>query len=86
VSGDLFYEPTEFEVAPGGTITLTNEGMLEHNLAVDEWGGEIIEVLAGGESGTYQVPDDAAAGDSFEFYCSVPGHKEAGMVGKVTVV
>jgi plastocyanin len=84
-AGDMFFEPSEFSVAPGGTIVLNNAGMLEHNLAVDEWGGEVIPVLASGENGEYTVPEDAAVGDSYEFYCSVPGHKEAGMVGTLTV-
>ena len=60
--------------------------MLEHDLAVDDWGGVVIDVLASGESGEFTVPDDVKAGDTFDFYCSVPGHKEAGMTGTITVV
>ena len=84
-AGDIYYEPTEFEIAPGGTIKMHNAGQLEHDFAVDEWGGEVISVLGSGEEGEYTVPEDAKPGDSFEFYCTIPGHKEAGMVGKLIV-
>ena len=47
-AGDLYYEPTEFEIAPGGTIKLKNVGALEHDFAVDDWGGEIVPLTEGG--------------------------------------
>jgi plastocyanin len=83
---ELAFEPNKIEVSAGTKIKLTNDGMLEHDLAVDDWGGVVIDVLASGESGEYTVPDDVKAGDTFDFYCSVPGHKEAGMTGTITVV
>ena len=84
-AGDIYFDPTEFSIAPGGTINLTNAGVLEHDFAVDDWGEVVIGPLNGGESGSFTVPEDAAPGDSFEFYCSIPGHKAAGMVGTVTI-
>lgn len=83
---ELAFEPNKIEVSAGTKIKLTNNGMLEHDLAVDDWGGVVIDVLASGESGEFTVPDDVKAGDTFDFYCSVPGHKEAGMTGTITVV
>ena len=82
---EMGFEPSEFTIAPGGTITMTNTGVLEHDFAVDDWGGVLIGPMAGGESGEYTVPEDAAPGETFEFYCSIPGHKESGMVGTLTV-
>ncbi|HWV25152.1 MAG TPA: plastocyanin/azurin family copper-binding protein [Thermomicrobiales bacterium] len=82
---DLGFDPKEFTVAAGGKITLENTGVLEHDLAVDDWGGIVIDKLQGGESGDYTVPADAKSGETFDFYCSIPGHKEAGMVGKLTI-
>lgn len=72
----------EFSVKPGDTITVTNSGFSNHDFSVDAWG--INEVLPPGEPVTITVPADAQPGD-FEFYCSVPGHKQNGMVGTVTV-
>lgn len=85
-AGDLFFEPSEFEVAPGGTIVLTNIGVLPHDMAVDEWGGVIIGPLDGGAQGDYTVPEDVQPGETFTFYCSIPGHREAGMEGTLTIV
>jgi plastocyanin len=71
--------------APAGTITLVmeNPSAIEHNIAVrgdgvDEQG----EVVGQGEQS--RVTADLEAGE-YEFYCSVPGHEEAGMKGTLTV-
>jgi plastocyanin len=77
------WSPNQLNVTPGQTITATNVGVLEHAFAVDEWG--IEEDLPQGQPVEIQVPQDAQAGQSFEFYCPVPGHREGGMVGTITV-
>jgi len=74
----------ELEAAPGQVIQAINVGFLEHNFTVDELG--IAEDLPPGEPVEITVPEDAAAGDTFEYYCSVPGHREGGMVGTLTIV
>lgn len=86
LEGDDPYEWSvyEFEVAPGQIIQVTNVGALQHTFAVDEWG--VDEELPSGEPVDIPVPDDAEVGASLEFYCSVPGHRENGMVGTLTIV
>lgn len=74
----------ELEATPGQVIQATNAGFLEHNFVVDEWG--IEENLPPGEPVEITVPDDVAAGDTFVYYCSVPGHREGGMEGTLTIV
>jgi len=78
------WSTNELEAAPGQIIQATNVGFLEHNFTVDELG--IAADLPPGEPVEITVPDDAAAGDSFEYYCSVPGHREGGMEGTLTIV
>jgi plastocyanin/mono/diheme cytochrome c family protein len=80
----LSYSETAVTVKPGDTITLTNAGFLQHDIAVDEWGGELTPLLNNGESAEFTIPEDAAPGE-YQFYCTVPGHKEGGMVGTFTV-
>ncbi len=75
---------SEIEAAPGQVIQATNVGFLEHNFTVDEL--EIAEDLPPGEPVEITIPDDAVVGDTFEFYCSVPGHREGGMVGTLTII
>ena len=64
---------------PAGTgviLTLPNEGVTLHNFSIDALG---IDVDIAPRA-TEEVVINALAG-AYEFYCNVPGHKEAGMVG-----
>ena len=80
---DIAFQPTEI-VIPADTdvtIQLTNNGVAIHNFVVDE-----LDIDSGdftsGQAGTVTV--NAPAG-SYEYYCSIPGHKDLGMVGTLTV-
>jgi plastocyanin len=80
---DINWEQKELSIPADTdvTITVVNKGILQHNFVVDELQVE-SDLLNGGE--TTDVTFKAPAG-TYEFYCSVPGHKEAGMVGTLTV-
>jgi len=80
---ELAFEPKEFTI-PAGTdvvVTIENKGALQHDFVIDELEVK-SDLLDGGSSGTVTI--NAEPG-TYEFYCSVPGHKEAGMVGTLTV-
>jgi len=71
--------------APAGPLTIesVNESSSPHNIALEGSGvDEEGEVVQGG--GTSTVKADVKAGE-YTFYCSVPGHREAGMEGTLTV-
>ncbi len=83
--GALAYDATALE-APAGSvaIVLTNASSVPHNVAI-EGDGDVIaegEIFAGG--GTRTTTADLEAG-SYVFFCSVPGHREGGMEGTLTV-
>jgi plastocyanin len=63
------------------TITVVNKGLLQHDFKIDDLNVD-SGMLDGG--GTADVTVNAPAG-TYEYYCSVAGHKEAGMVGTLTV-
>lgn len=63
------------------TVTLTNEGVLQHDWYVEEFDVG-TELLNGGETGSVVV--NMPAGE-YEYICTVPGHAEAGMVGTLIV-
>jgi uncharacterized cupredoxin-like copper-binding protein len=70
---------------PGSyTFDLSNDGHLSHDLTIDGPGVSKAHtpVINAGQHATLKVK--LAAGD-YDFYCSVPGHKQAGMDAKVTV-
>lgn len=80
--GDLFVEPSSLTMPAGATLTLnvTNEGAMAHDLKVEGTTGTAM--LDPGASETITIgPFDA----STEAWCTVPGHKEAGMVMSITV-
>jgi uncharacterized cupredoxin-like copper-binding protein len=62
------------------TFDLPNDGAAPHNFSIDELGVSVD--IAPGE--TKQVVINAPAG-TYEYYCNIPGHKEAGMVGTLIV-
>ena len=84
VASGLNYEYADAE-APAGQLTInsTNDEPVDHNIAVDGNGvdekGDVVR-----DGGTSTVEVDLDAGE-YSFYCSVPGHREGGMEGKLTV-
>lgn len=80
---DLYFRPTEIVVPAAGAsrIVLTNLGYAAHNLTVDELDVELV-VGRGGTDALTLV--DPPAG-TYTFYCSVSGHREAGMIGTLIV-
>jgi nitrite reductase (NO-forming) len=80
---DINFNPKEITIPANTdvTINLTNTGAAVHNFTIDE-----LNVSSGdyapGQTGTVTI--NAAPG-TYQYYCSIPGHKEAGMVGTLTV-
>ena len=65
------------------TITLTNSSPLEHDVTVSE-GSKVVGATPVFTGGTKSVTLKLKAGN-YTFYCSVPGHRQAGMEGTLTV-
>jgi uncharacterized cupredoxin-like copper-binding protein len=79
---DIAFNPKELTIPANTdvTVSLPNNGVALHNFSIDEL--NISVDVAPGETGSATI--NAPAGQ-YEFYCDVPGHKEAGMVGTLTV-
>lgn len=73
IDGDL-------NVPSGATLAVTNEGTQVHNLVI-EGDGKTAD-LQGGQSEDLVVAVDPG---EYEVYCSISGHREAGMVGTMVV-
>jgi len=80
---DLAFDPKTLTFPADTDVTVNgiNNGALQHNWVVQdtEFG---TKLLNGGESETITV--NLPAGE-YTYLCTVPGHAEAGMVGKLTV-
>jgi plastocyanin len=70
--------------AKAGEITLRmpNPSSIEHNIALEEPAPAEGEVV--GQGGTSEVTVNLPSG-TYTYFCSVPGHREAGMEGTLTV-
>jgi plastocyanin len=83
--GALVFEPDTLEARAGEVeLNYTNPSPVPHNVAIESEG----ETIAQGA--TVSGGDAAAAIASLEpgeyiFYCSIPGHRESGMEGDLTV-
>ena len=81
----IAYDTTSLASKPGKvTIDFDNPAPLEHDVAIEDQGGEELadsEMIA--ESKT-SVSVELAPG-TYTFFCTVPGHREAGMEGTLTV-
>lgn len=69
--------PADTEV----TINLPNQGAALHNFVIDALNVKSEDVPGGGQT---SVTFSAPAGE-YQYYCSQPGHKEAGMIGTLIV-
>ena len=82
-ASELAFVPNALS-APAGRITIrmTNPSQLQHSIALAVSGiapGPVV-----GHGGVSQVVANLQPG-TYTFYCTVPGHRQAGMTGTLTV-
>ncbi len=79
---EFAFDPAAIELSAGvaATVTLANTGTVEHDITVDALSVKIYATPGQTVSGTV-----TAEAGTYEFYCSISGHKQAGMVGTLTV-
>ena len=81
------FEPDEIQAKPGETLKIVfkNGGQIAHNFTLEGLNAA-TPTIQPGETATLTVtlPDDPKA-FPIEYFCSVPGHREAGMVGHIVL-
>jgi plastocyanin len=81
--GSLEWTPNQLNAKAGSvTIELDNPSSTPHNVEVE--GGGVEEVSDTITESTASVTVDLQPGE-YVYYCNVPGHREAGMEGTLTV-
>jgi uncharacterized cupredoxin-like copper-binding protein len=80
---DINFDPKEFSI-PADTdvqIKVTNKGLLQHDFTLEDtdYATDLLD-----PEDTQTITVNLKAGD-YTYYCTVPGHREAGMEGKLTV-
>lgn len=84
-AGQLAYTTTEASAKAGKvTVDFNNSQGLTHDVAIEDESGKTVgktELIAEGEDSTAVKLKPG----TYHFYCTVPGHREAGMEGTLTV-
>jgi plastocyanin len=83
----LKWDPATLTAAVGQplNITMTSDGALEHNFVwADDAETDFLHLNIG-ETTTGPASRTFDTAGTYEFYCDIPGHREAGMVGTATV-
>jgi plastocyanin len=83
--GNLAYTSSSATAKAGKvTVDFTNPQPLTHDVAIEDSSGKTV-----GQTELIAEGSDSAVVDlkpgTYTFYCSVPGHREAGMEGTLTV-
>jgi plastocyanin len=82
-NGELAFDQTELTAAAGEvTIEFMNDSGIPHNVEVE--GNGVEEVSDTITEGSTSLTLTLEPGE-YEFYCAVPGHREGGMEGTLTV-
>jgi plastocyanin len=66
------------------TIAFTNKAPEGHNFTLADSSGKVLGATPTFDGGTKTITVTLAAG-TYTYYCSVPGHRAAGMQGTLTV-
>ena len=85
-SGSLSYDKKTLSAKAGKvTITMANMSPVGHNITIQQGtSGAVLGATPTFMGGTKSVSLNLKAG-TYTFYCSVPGHRQGGMVGTLTV-
>ncbi|HYM46491.1 MAG TPA: plastocyanin/azurin family copper-binding protein [Solirubrobacteraceae bacterium] len=83
--GQLKYNTTALTAKAGNvSIAFTNMASLSHNVTVESSSGSVIGATPTFQGGSKTLTLSLKPG-AYKFYCSVPGHRTAGMEGTLTV-
>jgi plastocyanin len=85
--GGLVYQPNGLTAQPGNVdITYDNPSQVPHSIAVATANGNVLGQVQPFTAGKQTVDLTNLAPGKYIFYCTVPGHREAGMQGNLTVL
>lgn len=84
--GGLIFEPDGLEARSGNvTIAYSNPSPVPHSLAVEAAGGNVLGETTVFAEGEEEVIIDQVTPGEYVYFCTVPGHREGGMEGDLTV-
>lgn len=87
---EFSFGPSDVVVEEGGTVTAENEGSTVHNFTIEEGTNpeqpnqELLATSDVNAGDNAELEVDLPPGE-YALVCTIPGHREQGMVGSVTV-
>ncbi len=83
VARDFSFSPAEVTLPAGTTmnLVLANQGDLLHDVTIPALGFRLVADPGARASASLTTPTPG----TYEFFCSIPGHREAGMIGILLV-
>jgi plastocyanin len=83
--GAFAYDTKRLSAKAGAvSVTLTNSSPLEHDVSIETSAGVVLGTTPKFAGGAKTLTLHLAPG-TYKFFCSVPGHRQAGMEGTLTV-
>lgn len=84
IGKEFKFVPNMIRVKAGEHVTIVfkDEGRLSHNLTIPDLGAHTPTIQSGAQA---TLRFTAQKAGTYPFWCTVPGHKEAGMRGEVRV-
>ena len=84
-TGQLKFTKSDLTAKAGNaTVDFTNSSSLPHNMTIEDSSGKQVGATPTFSGGSKSFTVDLKPG-KYTFFCSVPGHREAGMQGTLTV-
>jgi plastocyanin len=83
--GQLAYNTKALSAKAGNvSVDFTNSSSLPHNVTIESSSGQKVGATPTFSGGSKSLSVNLKAG-TYKFFCSVPGHRQAGMEGTLTV-
>ena len=80
---DIGWRQNELKIGPGTVaVEVVNTGAIAHTFLFEDLTGPKLAVTSGGSTDVGQY--DVTPG-TYTYYCDIPGHRQAGMEGKLVV-
>jgi uncharacterized cupredoxin-like copper-binding protein len=84
---EFLYKPGEGTAHAGEIVfVVKNEGAIEHNFVIQDAAKKNVAEIAVIEPGTTTEVRAAVAPGTYAILCTLPGHRQAGMVATLVVV
>ena len=83
VGKEFSFDPAKLTLKAGeaSTLVMKNIGSIEHDFSVDDPGFKLTVPAGNTQEKVLKIDKPG----TYQFYCSVAGHKDAGMKGELTV-